>query len=85
MKYYMMSEYEMTEILSHLDRLYQLHLMIPGAVEHSARGMETRKELLEEMIAEYERPDDLHNAICEELGMISGLINHIHGKQSQEL
>ena len=85
MKYYMMSEYEMNEILTHLDRLYQLRLMIPGGVEYAAHGIEARKELLAEMIAEYERPADLHEAICKELGIISGLMSHIRGKQSPDL
>ena len=85
MKYYVLSEYEVAELKSHLERLYQLRLLIPGAKEHAACGIEARAALLEEMLAEYEHPDNLHDAICEELGRINYLLGNIGSKGALEL
>lgn len=47
MKYYVPSEYEVAELKSHLERLYQLRLLIPGAKEPAACGIEARAASLE--------------------------------------
>ena len=77
MKYYVISESELTELKSHLDRLYQLLMMIPGAIEHAMHGIEARRPILEEMLEEYQRPENLHDAICEEMGRINSLLTEI--------
>ena len=85
MKYYVISEYELTRIKESIDRLYELRMLIPGAAEHAVKGIEARRPLIAEMLANIEQPDNLHSAICTQLGSISSTMCIVQSRHPLDL
>lgn len=74
---YILTEEQWEILKESADRLSSLRLLLPDAVDHAAHGNEKRKEALLEVIAETDKPEDLHQAICSELEQLHVILAQI--------
>ena len=58
-------------------RLLELRLLLPGALDFTPESNENSKELLAQLIESIEKPEDMHEAICDELGQLCVILYRI--------
>ena len=81
MKAHIITTRELATLKTSLDRLYDLRLLLPGAIDRAAGGNEHRRALLLEMLDGIEKPDDLNAAILEELNTLNRTLTQIETDQ----
>ena len=74
---YILTEEQWENLKASADRLSSLRLLLPDALDYAAHGNEKRKEALLEMVAEMDKPQDLHQAICAELEQLHVILSQI--------
>ena len=74
---YIVTKEELAAMKACVDRLTELRMLLPGAVEYMAQGNEYRREFLLEMIENTEKPEDLNRAISEALGELLVILAQI--------
>ena len=70
MKQYIVTEKELSDMKEIIFRLLELRLLLPGALDFTPESNENSKELLAQLIESIEKPEDMHEAICDELGQL---------------
>ena len=77
MKQYIVTEEELFDMREIIFRLLELRLLLPGAMDFTPESNENSKELLAKLIDSIEKPEDMHEAICDELGQLCAILYHI--------